>query len=577
MFEIFFLSFLTSVYFISAGIFFSNNILDIKIKNETNIFKIALYGCIFLSFFGLLLNYFINLSKSINIIILIIFFVYLIISQKKNLLKKVFTVSILIAGCCSFLIISDNTYRPDAGLYHLPYINILNTEKIIIGISNIHFRFGHTSIIQYLSALNNNWIFSDNGILLPTAIIYICFLFYLIYEIKFSTDKNLIFFNFLILSFLCLKLNRYSDFGNDAPAHIYYFLLTSLALKYYKKLEIPNIGEIGILSAYLIYNKITLFLGSLVTIIFFVFKKKMNFLKIKPVIFILLFTFIFFTKNFLVSGCAAFPIKKTCVSNFFWYDFGSNRGTNAEKTMFENEAWTKGWNDQINNKKNYEQYLSDYDWIKVWLDGHGKRTLIKLAPFLIFLIFIYIFIQLNKNDYKINKRKNNKYAEKNFILSLIILNFIGILMWFFKFPVFRYGYSYTILFIILIVVLICSDKINLINIYTFKKKVNYILIFLILILFTKNFIRIAKNYDTNYNQAPWPKIYSEDKKNLKKQNKPVLVDGEIIYYYSPYSACYFNTAPCTHIDFFQNSSNQIKLKKILGYKIFYFDRENYIK
>ena len=47
---------------------------------ETNIFKIALYGCIFLSFFGLLLNYFINLSKAINIIILISFLIYLISS-----------------------------------------------------------------------------------------------------------------------------------------------------------------------------------------------------------------------------------------------------------------------------------------------------------------------------------------------------------------------------------------------------------------------------------------------------------------------------------------------------------------
>ena len=73
MFEIFFLSFLTSVYFISAGIFFSVNILDIKIKNETNIFKIALYGCIFLSFFGLLLNYFSKkefIKKNIYVIII---------------------------------------------------------------------------------------------------------------------------------------------------------------------------------------------------------------------------------------------------------------------------------------------------------------------------------------------------------------------------------------------------------------------------------------------------------------------------------------------------------------------------
>ena len=47
MIAIVFLSFLTSVYFISAGIFFSNKILDIKIKNEENIFKFSIYGCIF--------------------------------------------------------------------------------------------------------------------------------------------------------------------------------------------------------------------------------------------------------------------------------------------------------------------------------------------------------------------------------------------------------------------------------------------------------------------------------------------------------------------------------------------------
>ena len=242
--------------------------------------------------------------------------------------------------------------------------------------------------------------------------------------------------------------------------------------------------------------------------------------------------------------------------------------------MLENEAWTKGWSDQKNNIKNYEQYLSDYDWIEVWLNGHGKRTLKKLAPFLIFIIFIYIFFLINKKDYKIVNRKNNWNAEKNFIFSLIILNFIGILMWFLKFPVFRYGYSYPILFIILFVILISYNKIKLINIYKFKKKINYILIFLILILVTKNFIRISEKYDANYNQAPWPKIYSEDKKNLKKENIPIIIDGEIEYYYSSNGTCYFNTAPCTHIDFFKNSSNQIKIKRKFGYKIFYFDRNS---
>ena len=56
------------------------------------------------------------------------------------------------------LIASSNVYRPDAGLYHLPFINILNHEKIIFGLSNLHFRYGHISIIQYTSAIFNNII-----------------------------------------------------------------------------------------------------------------------------------------------------------------------------------------------------------------------------------------------------------------------------------------------------------------------------------------------------------------------------------------------------------------------------------
>ena len=147
-------------------------------------------------------------------------------------------------------------------------------------------------------------------------------------------------------------------------------------------------------------------------------------------------------------------------------------------------------------------------------------------------------------------------------------------MWFFKFPVFRYGYSYPILFIILLIILITYNKIKIININVLKKKLNYFLIFLILILFTKNFIRIIKKYDVSYNHSPWPKIYSEDKNNFKKENLPIIINDEIAYYYSRNGTCYFNTAPCTHIDFFKNSNDHIKLKKKFGYKIFYFERKS---
>tara|TARA_Y100000768_G_scaffold388431_1_gene384314 strand:+ start:1741 stop:3462 length:1722 start_codon:yes stop_codon:yes gene_type:complete len=573
MIEIFLFSFVTSICYISAGIFFAKKILDIKITNEENIYKFGLYGGIFLAFLGLFLNFFISLGKNINTFILIIFLIYLIITQKKIILKKVLISSIIIGIACSILLIFENTYRPDSGLYHLPFISTLNNEKIIIGLSNIHFRYGHTSIVQYLSALNNNWIFSDNGIVLPSAIIYISFLLYLINEIQNIKNKYLLLFNFLLISFLCLKLNRYSDFGNDAPAHIYYFFLTSLALKNFHNLNKINMGEIITLSAYIVFNKITLFLGSFVAAIFLIVKKKIFYFKIKPIIFVSLFTFVFFLKNFLISGCLAFPIEKTCAANAFWYDMGDKkRDSIAKITMIENEAWTKGWSDQKKNVKNYEEYLSDYSWVKIWFKNHGKRTFYKLTPFLIFVIFLTIIILINKNKPQPNNEKNIRFSEKNFFYLFLLLNFAGVFLWFIKFPVFRYGYSYIILSIIFLIIICLYNKIKLVDIQNLKKKFNYFLIFLIFILVTKNFLRIVKNYGNDYNYAPWPKIYSEDKKNDKKQNIPIIINNEAIFYYSNQGTCYYSSSPCTHLSNSRINKNTIKFKSKLGYKIFYFVR-----
>ena len=79
----------------------------------------------------------------------------------------------------------DNTNRPDAGLYHLPYINIINDSKIILGSANLEFRFGHSSILQYLSSAFNNIIFTNKGILIPLANIFcFCIILFIIFNKK---------------------------------------------------------------------------------------------------------------------------------------------------------------------------------------------------------------------------------------------------------------------------------------------------------------------------------------------------------------------------------------------------------
>ncbi len=568
MIEIFFFSFLSSLYYISAGIFFSKNILNLEINYELNVFKYSLYGGIILAFLALFLNFFLSLGKNINTIIFLFFLIYLLVNQKK-LLKKIFISSIIIALTCCILIIYENTYRPDAGLYHLPYISILNNEKLIIGLSNIHFRYAHTSIIQYLSALNYNWIFSDKGIVLPIAMIYSSFLFYLIYEMKNTKDKNILVFNFLLFSFLCLKINRYSDFGNDAPAHIYYFFLTSLALKYFSNINQIKMGEIITISSFIVFNKITLFLGSLITFIFLFFKKKIYYFKIKPIIFVFIFTIAFFLKNFFVSGCMAFPIDMTCTSNVIWFDHSGANSSMAKTVMIENEAWTKGWSDQKKRIKSYDEYISNFDWINIWLNNHGKRTFIKLLPFIIFLIFFSTIILKIKKNFN---NENNNYSnilEKKILSSFLLLNLFGVILWFLKFPVFRYGYSYIILFIIFLILFGLNNSIKLIEIKKLKSIISYLGIFLICILFSKNFIRIKNNFSEEYISAPWPKIYSYSKTNKKLVYKKIKKNGEFLFYLSDRDLCMYGPSPCAH--FFPKN---LKIKKKFGYNVYWKSKEN---
>jgi amino acid permease len=133
------------LYFCSGSIFIK------KIKEDFHSqFKVYILGVIFVSFISLLLNFFTALNPNVNsIIYLIIFFAFII--KKKIILNKQHLIFLLVSSLITFLLlIYSNVNRPDAGLYHLPYISIINENKIIFGLSNIHFRFGHISILQYL-------------------------------------------------------------------------------------------------------------------------------------------------------------------------------------------------------------------------------------------------------------------------------------------------------------------------------------------------------------------------------------------------------------------------------------------
>ena len=434
------------------------------------------------------------------------------------------------------MLLESNVYRPDAGLYHLPYVNILNDEKIIFGLSNFHFRYGHISIIQYLSAISNNFIFKENGIVFASALIassVIINFSYKIYHYNKNKNYNLHFYYLIsVLVFIIYKMNRYSEYGNDAPSHFMFFFLVSELIILDKK-NIKKISNCLIIILFIILNKITLLMSAFFALFILKKEKILELLKLKRFYFLIFFALLWFTKNIIVSGCLIFPVKSTCLDSLLWTDINL-----VIKISNENEAYTKDWpsysnSDLLKKEISMENYNKDFVWIKYWLKGHFLKIFEILIPYILFLLLLATLLRYNTVQViKLNEKKN---------LYLILVLFFSLILWFLKVPVFRYGYSYLICLIALLFSLFCIKN------YEYKKsietKINFLLIFCLTIFISKNILRII-NTDNNYNNYPWPKFYAMDEKNISHGINEIFINGK--KFYKPKQYCMYSSSVCGH-------------------------------
>jgi hypothetical protein len=573
MIKIALFGYLSSIQILITGYLFYLFSFKKEQVSKINIFEFGFYGIFLLSFISIFLNFFISLSKEINdLIFLIPLFIFLLFFNK-NIFIKIITFSIPIAFLFVLTISYDTIYRPDAGLYHLPYVSIINENKIIIGVNNLHFRFGHTSIMQYLSAIFNNHLFLNEGILIPLGLIYCHSLGYLILEIINKKNKDLIIIFFSLFTFSIFIINRYGEFGNDAPAHFLFFYLICESLK--KNDILYKIKKTTLISTFIFLNKVTLLLCWLIPIYLTIKNFKLKYILNKINIFCFVFLILFLLKNFLISGCLIFPVEQTCVKQTFWYDYGSKRNSNAINAKLENEAWAKGWHDQVNPKKDFEVYLSDYNWIYTWSKNHGKHIVKKILPFLIFMSLIIIAAityEIKNNNYK--KKEKVHTLTDSYVLFLICIS--GAILWFLKFPVFRYGYSYIACgFSLIIYILLRNFKIFSYP-EKFKRVSVNILFLLLLSISIKNIARIYPNLliKNEEKKNEWPNIYSENKNVKKIENTAIYKNEQFLFYKSREGSCHYAPSPCTH--YFYNSDftlDEINLETINTYKVFFFKKD----
>ena len=545
--------FISSIFLIASG----NYLLQfLRIKKKIHTTESGLFGFIFLGFISLFLNFFLPLSKNLNTSIFLLF-IFFFIFQNKNKLEEILRVlitSLKISFIAIIFVAFSSNFDPDAFLYHLPYSNIVNDYKILPGSSLIHFRFGHISILQYINAFFNNYIFGSHGVIIPISLAFSFFLLYLINQISkiLRNDNYYNLHNFFIVSsliFVCLRMNRYSDYGNDNVATIFFLYFISFFIRNFETNTFYFKNKISLLASFIFTLKVFYFVPLILSLYLWISKRNLKIINLSSLTCVF-FLFLWFLKNILISGCAVYPASFTCINKLPWYNTENRNFIDANQISLESEAWAKNWNTynkkQISLGKNIDKiesqkkYVKRFFWFKEWSNVHGLVILKKIAPFLILILILLILER--KRAYKSNKKENDKLFK-----ILLITNLIALLLWFIKFPIMRYGLAYIFIQFYLMSYLFIRNK--------YFSKLKYIIILSIFVLISKNLIKIYNNFDKNI----YPIIYKQTTYYEKNE------DNFVIYFTKNNGLCGYKKSPCTNYE--QNLKN-LEVKKFLNYRFF---------
>ena len=196
------------------------------------------------------------------------------------------------------------------------------------------------------------------------------------------------------------------------------------------------------------------FLIYLLLICFFLylkfFKKKFKIYKNKKIIFSIIIVICWLIKNTLTTGCIIFPISSMCLKELTFTDIEM-----IKKISIASESWAKAWPNRTDNLISMEEFNKNFNWFPGWFESHFKIIHEKFFIFIYFLFIVsfYGLVFAKKSNYSI---KNITVLRYSIIVSLILS-----LIWFFKFPLYRYGQSSIASLTILIFLLLFLKYIDL--------------------------------------------------------------------------------------------------------------------
>ena len=295
---------------------------------DQNLFNNLIYGSLLIATLSYGINFFSPLTLIITNIFFAIFTIlgFFYIFNIKNV--KEYSLIFLILSIVSLMTYYSKSYN-DYELYHLPYMELIRKFKIIFGISNLDFRFGHSSVLQNISAFQYNNLMGYDSYIFFSPILTVSSIIFLLRYMYKTKDIKIFLISLIIIIFYAIHASRYSSLGNDYPTHALASILIVLFLDTINSYKENNsIFIIFCLCTLIILSKFSLVFFSFIPLYLLIFKRNVFFLEfsIYKVLFLLFLTSLFFIKNIVNTSCLVYPIPYLCF-NTTWsldkYEHGS--------------------------------------------------------------------------------------------------------------------------------------------------------------------------------------------------------------------------------------------------------------
>ena len=496
---------------IGYGILFNNFFL----KNTNNIGFIGIYGIFSLTLISYLINFFLPLTESINVVILSVGLINFLVSIKRDLIRKnidllliVFTILIL------FILTAKN--HDDFSYYHFPYIHLLTENSNMIGLGNFNHGFRTHSSIFYLTALFN-LPFSNFYLFNLSPVFFMGFANIILYKrilsyLDQTKTAYLLYLSLFSLIFINIFFYRLGEHGTDRSAMILIFILTIELLNlinqkrnvdpnYFLRPIILTTLIISLKTFYILYCLLFIpvvwyFKRKNISLMFF-FQKSVSYVCLGMILLLL-------TVNFFNSGCLLYPVKFTCFESFSW----SIPLNEVEAMNNWYQQWAKAGANPNFRVENPEVYIDNFNWVSNWVNMYFFNKVSDFLLGLVFLSLVMWFIFFSKKTQIVEKPQ--------FWLIYSIFIFLT-LQWFYVLPALRYGGYHLIALLFFIPFSIFLNKYS-ISPKLMKKKIFLIILLTIIIFVGRNISRINKEHHIyNYNILN-NAFYSDYQQNLKIYN-----------------------------------------------------------